>query len=124
MIGGMYEMIFALHILGAIATGIIGSYALVILYRGEQTYRMAAISLGIAACFEIMTGTLLSIISARITASVVCERLIVYLALVAIVEGLLCIRMRGISVAFPVGTVVSPIAGSLALLGAAFAMGF
>jgi len=120
-----YSILLSLHIVGALATGISAAYACVILWNGiSDKFRFYAQVLGLLAGLEIVTGTALSVLSAQISAGTVCERVALYLAVVAIIEALLFARMRGLSITFPMPAVLTPSAAGLALLGAALAMGF
>ena len=101
-----------------------GAYALYALYNGlTSLYRPSALWLGIFATFEICTGTILSILSANISASLVCERIALYLVLVVLIEGVLYVKMRGHTIIFPT-SVISSIVASLAFLSSALALGF
>ena len=120
-----YENVLVVHIVGALATAGAGAYALVSLWNyWSGSYRKSALVLGALATFEIVTGTLLAVFSLRISAASVCERLVLYLALVAIIELLLFRRMSKFSIGFPAAKVIAPIAGSLGLLFTALVAGF
>ncbi len=87
-------------------------------------YRRCAIALGALGGFQVLTGTALSILSAGMSASAACERIVLYLTLVACLEAALFFRMRKSSVVFPTRAVVSPIAASLLFFAAALGCGF
>ena len=125
MLTGVYESVFLVHIIGACATSLVGAYALVALWNSwNEKYHLAALVLGAFATFEILTGTALALISLHVSAASVCERIALYLGLVALIEFLLFKRMKKISRVFPIAPVVSPILGSLGLLFAALVAGF
>ena len=120
-----YENLLAVHIIGGLATGGAGAYAAVTLWNyWAYSYRLAALILGGLATFEILTGTTLAVFSLRISAASVCERIALYLALVALIEFMLFKRMKKFSLVFPLTQVVAPIVGSLGLLLSALVAGF
>lgn len=121
----MYETVFALHIAGALATGVVGAYSLVALWNGmANKYSLCATILGAFAGFEVLSGTALSVLSLKISAVSLCSRIFLYLGLVAIIETILFIKMKDSPVEFPFTKVLSPIASSLVLLLGALVLGF
>ena len=121
----MYETVFAMHIVGACVTGLVGAYSLVALWNNfSDKYRLCTIILGALAGFEILSGTALSILSLKISAVSLCSRIFLYLSLVALIEWALFARMKQISIIFPLTAVISPIAASLLLFLSALAYGF
>ena len=120
-----YSLFFALHIAGAGATGVVALYSIYMLWNNvASALQMSAIVLGFLAGFQVLTGTILSVISLQISAASICSRVFVYLTVVALVEVMLFSRMKKISIPFPFEATLSPVAGSLALLGSALALGF
>lgn len=121
----LYEIIFVLHILGALLTGVIGSYAIVQLWnKSSENYRLTALVLGGVASFEILTGTVLSVLSIQISAASLCGRIFLYLALVGIIESILFARMNKIAIRIPVTQIFSPLVASLTLYLTALGHGF
>lgn len=121
----LYQIIFVLHILGGLLTGVIGSYALVQLWnKTAENYRKSALMLGGVASFEILTGTILSVVSTQISAASLCGRIFLYLALVGIIESILFARMHKIALRIPVHQILSPFIASMTLYLAALGHGF
>jgi hypothetical protein len=121
----IYSSLLLIHILGACLTGIVAAFAGVIMWqRRDSSYRSTSIALGALGGFEVLTGTLLSVISSQITSISLCENIITYLFVVLFVEILLFMRMRKVSMLFPIIKALSPIATGLILLLAAIAYGF
>lgn len=121
----MYEVALAVHIGGALVTGIVGTYALAALVRGKaDTYKRYAIVLAVLAGFEIITGTSLSVLSLQVSAASLCGRIALYLSLVAVVELLLFLRMKQVRISFPLVPAFSPVTASLVLFVGALAAGF
>lgn len=120
-----YDILLAIHILGACATGVVASYAGIVMWqRREVSYRPTSIVLGVLGGFEVLTGTLLSVVSSQVTSISLCANIIAYLSVVFFVEALLFLKMKKISMSFPIATALSPIATSLSFLLAAIAYGF
>ena len=121
----MYESVLVFHLMGAVATGIAASFAGILLFRNRAgQYRNTSIVLGFLATFEIVSGTLLAVISTKISAPSLCANIVIYLAFVSTVELLLFLRMKKVSVFFPFAKILSPVASSLAFFAVAVAMGF
>ena len=120
-----YEITFVLHIIGALATGMVGAYALVALWNHfAEKYRFVAVVLGGLAAFEVLSGTTLSVLSLQISAASLCSRIVLYLSLVFVIEGLLLYRMHRDSLVFPLVATFTPILASLTALFAAVVYGF
>ena len=121
----VYGALLTIHIIGACITGIVAAYAGIIMWQRQETsYRGTAIILGVLGGFEVLTGTLLSVVSSEITSVSLCTNIIIYLSVVFFMESLLFMRMKKISILFPVAQALSPIAAGLALLLTAIAYGF
>ena len=121
----MYTSLLAVHIVGASATGIVASYAGIAMWRHqERSYRRVALILASLAGFEVLTGTAFSVLSSQITAVSLCANIAIYLSVVFVVETLLYLRMKKISLAFPIVKVSAPIASALSLLAGAALLGF
>jgi hypothetical protein len=121
----LYQMIFVLHILGALLTGVIGSYALVQLWnKTAENYRKSALMLGGIASFEVLTGTILSVVSPQISAASLCGRIFLYLAIVGVIESVLFSRMNKIALRIPIHHILSPFIASMTLYLAALSRGF
>lgn len=120
-----YSIILTVHIVGACATALVGAYALAVMWRREEgKYSISASVLGAVAGFEVATGTMLSVLSIKITTLSLCANIAVYLSIVLFVEVALFMRMKKISVPFPGAVVISPIAASLFGMIGAIALGF
>lgn len=120
----MYTGILALHVLATIATvGALG-YALYSLHRKIETaYRKAALAIGSIAAFEVVSGTLLAVLSTTVTAAGLVIHIAAYLGFCLAVEALLFNRIRKTSVSFPVGAVTVPVLASLSFFVAALQSG-
>ena len=113
------------HIAGACITALVGAYAFAMLWRREEgMYGICASVLGAVAGFEVVTGTMLSILSLNITALSLCANIAVYLSIVLFLDALLFVRAKKISVRFPAATALSPIAASLLGMAGAVFYGF
>ena len=121
----IYSVLLAFHLIGAGATGLMGAYSIFNIGNGfTQRLKNNALVLGVLAAFEIVTGTVLSVVSLQVSALSICGRVVVYLSFVAIIEVVLFSRMQKVSLKFPAREVVSPVASSLLLLLSAIAYGF
>lgn len=121
----MFTAILTAHIIGALLTALVALYACVaIVARQEVLYRAVATSLGALAAFEVVTGTLLAVISPSITAVSVCGNIAIYLAVVGLVLSLVYIRIRQVAQRFPVANTLAPVGASIALITLALALGF
>ncbi len=116
----IYASVLAAHVVVACITGLVASYALVILWqRSERWYRAISVTLATLATFEVLSGTVLSITSPTITAASLCANIALYISAICAVEILLFLRMNDVSVRFPVTRVTLPLASSvLVLMGA------
>ena len=120
-----YTFALTIHLIGACLTGIVASYAGIALWQKRDiAYRASAIILGALAGFEVLTGVALSVISPKITSISLCANIAVYLSVVFSVEALLFLRMKKISIVFPIMKVFSPIVTSLLFLLGAILYGF
>ena len=120
-----YTSLLTAHIAVACITGVAASYAGIVLWRRDETsYSPSAIVLAFLAGLEIISGTILSIASPKITAVSLCANIVVYLFVVFLVETLLFLRMKKISMAFPLVKTISPSIAGLLLLVGAIAYGF
>lgn len=120
-----YGTLLTVHIGVAVITGIAASYAGIMLWQNESaSYHKTALVLGLLAGFEILSGTVLSIMSSTITALSLCSNIALYLSVVFIVETLLFLRMRKVSSGFPIMPVISPAMIGLTLFIATIAYGF
>src|SRR3989338_11169244 len=120
-----YSIILAVHIAGACITALVGAYALAMLWRREEgKYSLSASVLGFVAGFEVVTGTLLSVLSLQVTALSLCANIAAYLAIVLFLEAALFVRMKKISIRFPAASVFSPIAASFLGMAGAVLHGF
>ena len=121
----LYEIILTIHLVGAALTGILASYAGVLLYQNRtSSYRSTSLSLGFLASFEILTGMALAVISTNISAPSLCANIGAYLLVVAVVEALIFTRMKKISMKFPFKEILTPIVASLSFFLAALVGGF
>ena len=121
----VYGIVLAVHIAGACVTALIGAYAVAMLWQREEgKYSLCASVLGFVAGFEVVTGTLLSVLSLQVTALSLCANMVVYLSIVLFLEAALFVRMKKISIRFPAASVFSPIAASLLGMAGAVLHGF
>ncbi len=120
----VYTVLLTAHIAGGVATGIVASYAGIALWQGmNASYRKCALVLSALAVFEVVSGTVLALLSVQLTAQALCTNIGLYLAGVSLVETLLFIRMKKVSLVFPVGRTLMPVAASLVFLVAAVSYG-
>jgi len=121
----LYSALLIVHIAGGVATGIAASYAGIVLWRGTSSlYRACALTLSVLAVFEILSGVALSVVSVQITAQSLCSNIALYLSALLFIEALLFVRMKKVSMRFPLVRALSPILASLVLLIAAVSFGF
>ena len=121
----MYSILLVVHIAGACVTALIGAYAVAMLWRREEgKYSLSASVLGAIAGLEVVTGTLLAVLSPKITALSLCANIVVYLSIVLFLEAALFVRMKKISIRFPAASVFSPIAASFLGMAGAVLHGF
>lgn len=121
----LYALIVVLHVVGALVTALVGARSLFVVWFSKHAlYRSSSLSLGALAVFEVLTGTLLSVLSSSISAAYICERVAIYLALVALIECLLFERMKRNAIAFPFVQIGAPVMLSLGFLASAAAAGF
>ncbi len=121
----MYTAILTAHLIGAAATGVAALYACVaMIVRHEAMYRRLALVLASIASFEIVSGTALAVMSADLTVASVCGNIALYVAAVACVEVVLCMRMKGSLVRFPFMQTAAPFGVSVALLLSGLVLGF
>lgn len=120
-----YQLVLALHLVGALATAIIALYALYALRINKgELFRKIAITVGGLAAFEILSGTLLAVLSSELTTKMVCNRLAIYLGVVATVEVMIFHAMKKTSTAFPVRTSLSPVTFGMGLFFLAYLFSF
>src|SRR5262245_51858699 len=105
----MFTAVLVAHIIGGFATIAVSLWGAVALWRGEMALRRIAIILGILAGVEMATGSLLAALSATISAAMVCERILIYLPFVGLVELLLYLRLRKLAQEFPTTQVTSSV---------------
>jgi len=120
-----YNIILALHIAGACTAGIVALYTAFILGRGQQrVYRRSATTLGLLGGFQVVSGILLAFISPQITTLSLCDNIAMYLSAWFVLEALLFVRMKKVSVPFPLTPAFSPVIASLLLMVVALSYGF
>lgn len=91
----MYSLVLAVHICGSIALVCVGALSgWVGMFSKKEWYRGATLALAAATCFEIISGSLLAVLSLETTAREVCEGLVLYGAIIAIIFGVLLWRMK------------------------------
>ena len=121
----MYTLIFGAHIVGAVFTGVVGIVSgAALMHNKSSQYVYLAILLGLMATFEVLTGTVLAILSPQVSALALCGEIALYLGGVAFVEALLFARMRGMSITFPTQVTLSPVLASVALFVLALSTGY
>lgn len=119
----LHAVILGSHIIAACITGVIIFYALYIAARGTATlYRNAALSLGFVAAFEVLSGTVLALISPELSAASLGLHIALYIGVCIIVESILFMRMS--IRLFPLRATATPVCASLLLFVAAVSYGF
>ena len=120
-----YSIILALHLTAAAVTGVIIFFALFAVLRGKSAwYKTAALALGSIAAFEVFSGTLLAIVSPTISATSLSLHIFEYLGVCLAVEALLFVRMKKVSLTFPLQAASLPALVSVLLFFAAISYGF
>jgi hypothetical protein len=121
----MYALALFLHLGIAAATGVVIAGALYALLRAKAgAYRMLALLLGSIAALEVISGTVLAVASPELLAAALSLHIVEYLGVCAAVEALLFIRMKNVSLTFPLVASTSPVFASCAIFFAALAYGF
>jgi len=120
-----YALVLALHLTAAAVTGVVLLSTLFVLWRHNSTlYRLCALVLGSVAAFEILSGTVLAIVSPQLSAAGLSVHIAEYLGVCAIAEAMLFARMHRASLAFPLAAAASPVIASILLFAAALSLGF
>ena len=123
--GMTYFVVLGLHLTAALVTGLVIVYALFALWRQKsESYRLCALLLSSIAGFEVLSGTVLAIVSPTLSATALSIHIVEYLGVCLIAETLLFVRMRKASLAFPLTAAASPAVASILLFAAAIAYGF
>lgn len=105
----MYALILSGHVIAAIATIVLVAYALYIVVRGNSAqYRFSALALAGVASFEVISGTVLTLLSPELTALSLVPHIVSYLGICIAVEMLLFMRMKENSMVFPFAVTASP----------------
>lgn len=121
----LYSVFLVLHIIGACVTGLVASYTGLVLWRKDSAhYRRLAQALGILAGLETITGVTLSVLSLNISTLSLCGNLAVYLSVIFALEAILFVRMKKVSLLFPLQLAFTPTAAGLAYFALAAARGF
>lgn len=121
----IYLLVLALHLGAAALTGVAIVYALqALVCNKSQSYRTAALSLGFIAAFEVLSGTVLAIVSPDLSASALSAHIVEYLGVCLVVESLIFVQMKKISFAFPLQLTLSPVLASCLLFVATLSLGF
>jgi hypothetical protein len=121
----MYTSILALHLLGALTTGVVALFGVGALLRAtSHYYAPVARMLAVLAAVEIGTGAALAVLSPNLSAAGMCQQLALYLVAVGAVEIGLFVGMRSSLVAFPLRTSVVPFASSFAIFTVVAIAGF
>lgn len=114
-----------LHIIGACVTGLVASYTGLVLWKKDfSKYRRLAQMLGVLAGLEVATGVTLSVLSLEISALSLCANLFVYLSVIFLLEAVLFMRMKKVSLLFPLQFVFGPTSVGLLYMVFAVARGF
>ena len=118
----MISLTLFLHLAVALLTGCIIACSLsALILKTEGWYRNLALSLGIVASLQILSGTLLALLSPSLSAASLSLHIGEYLGICLVMETLLFIHMRKISLPFPTLASASPVFVSLLLFSAALA---
>jgi hypothetical protein len=121
----MYSAILVAHITGAVVTAVVAFFALLaMMMRNEHVYRRAAVMLASLAAFEVVSGTVLAVMSASVSVASICGNIGLYVAAVAALEAVLFMRMKKTTQKFPSMQAVATMGTSLAFLALAAAFGF
>ena len=120
----VYTGLLVLHIAAAIATiGLIANALYIVLRGREAWYRFSALALAGVAAFEIISGTALTLLSPELTAASLTFHIVAYLGICAGVEALLFIKMKKISLPFPLAATASPVFASVCMFALALYAG-
>lgn len=91
----MYVAILVAHIFAACVTIAIIGLALYSVARGKsEWYRRCAFALAYVAGFEIISGTLLAVVSPEVSPLYVGTHLLAYLVICLVVEAMLIVKMQ------------------------------
>ena len=121
----IYTLFLWLHLACAFLTvGMSGASLAVLLAKKEEKYAFFARVIGSLAAIEIVSGLVMSLASPSVTALSLCANIGMYLSAVVILEGALYLRMKKVSLDFPLRFVISPIIASLTLFTGVLTMGF
>ena len=120
-----YTAVLAVHIISACVTGAVIFYTLYVLALNKDTlYRICALVLGLIAAFQVLTGTILAILSPELSAAALSVHIVAYLGVCLGVEIPLFVRMKKGSLLFLLGWTASPVLLSTLVFVAAISYGF
>lgn len=121
----MYASLLATHILGAVATGVVGLFVCVALVtQRERLMRTLSVTLATLSAFEVLTGVALAVFSPSVSVASVCGNIAVYLGFVIALQVPLFMRMKGGVSPFPMVQTISSAMVSLAVVLTGLVLGF
>ena len=108
----MYQVLLALHLAAAGLTTVLEFIAGFWLVRGADVskYHHQATNLATMGMVTMATGTLLAVVSARVSAASLCSNVAIYLGLLIVVESLLYFKMVSLRQPFPAQATISRLA--------------
>jgi hypothetical protein len=119
-----YSALLLAHIVAALATVGLIIYILYILARArEERYRVSALALGFLAGFGVASGTLLALLSPKVSAAGLVSHIALYMGACLAAELLLMHRMRAYSPLFA-ATAAAPALASVLFFAVTLSYGF
>jgi glucose uptake protein GlcU len=91
----LYSIALASHLFAAAVTGVVILFASFAMVRSKREwYRSSALSLGVVAAFEVVSGVVLTVLSTTFTAQDLSSHMALYLGVCLAVETFLYIRTQ------------------------------
>lgn len=113
------------HIIGAVLTGAATLTVCVSVIAGYSTaYRSLSLLMGALTAFDVLTGTMLAVMSPMITVASVCDNIALYVAVVVCVQYVLYTRLKNTPRELQLVSALSPVGAALLLTAGALALGF
>lgn len=119
----MSTVFLALHLTGAVATaGVVLGTVWSLFTKKDTSYTRLAQSLGVAALFQSVTGSLLAFTSHSGSLQTFCVRIGAYLGVILFLEVILLVQILKKNPNYSIKFIGSSLAGSVVLAGAAAVM--
>ena len=97
----MTTIFLLIHLIGAIATFLFIFLGAMSLFKNQtEKFSFYAKSIGILGGYDLISGSILTIVSSNQSALVFCGRIAFYISLIAVTEMVFYFKMKGISL-FP-----------------------